>query len=138
MRVECDDCGWTADIEESDESFGLHTVHHLYERLSPGCPTPAGECPECGAFSYPVDEEREATVQAILDMVEAVAEQGKGGQKTPEEAATKAKRDMTQWLHDAHDTEIGARVERIFKAALSLVPDRQVAALLRPLPFPRR
>lgn len=52
MYVECDDCGWTANIADDDETFGLHTVHHLYERLTPGGVVPAGECPSCGSFAY--------------------------------------------------------------------------------------
>jgi hypothetical protein len=54
MKVKCDNCGWEAEIADDDESFGLHTVHHLYERLTVSGTVPAGQCRECGALCYKV------------------------------------------------------------------------------------
>lgn len=53
-QVECDNCGWQG-LEEETNSIPSHGI---LERLSPGCPTPRGECPEddCGgAFCYYID-----------------------------------------------------------------------------------
>lgn len=46
---ECDNCGkrWREDK--------LNAPRDLWERLTPGCPVPAGECPSCGCLAY-VDE----------------------------------------------------------------------------------
>lgn len=46
---ECDNCGLRFLNEE------LRPVKDLHERVEPGCPMPAGECPDCGALAYPVD-----------------------------------------------------------------------------------
>jgi hypothetical protein len=44
--VECDNCDWEGTSEQ------LETIKDVQERLDPGCPVPAGECPECGALAY--------------------------------------------------------------------------------------
>ena len=48
---ECDNCGeeWVlAELAEAKD---------LSERVDPGGEMPSGECPDCGALCYPVDEE---------------------------------------------------------------------------------
>lgn len=45
-HFECDNCGrfWAQhDLKDSPD---------LYERMDPGGPMPAGDCPDCGAFCY--------------------------------------------------------------------------------------
>jgi hypothetical protein len=44
--VECDNCDWEGTLEQ------LGIIKDAHERLDPGCPMPAGECPECGALAY--------------------------------------------------------------------------------------
>lgn len=49
--VECGNCGWTGhgiDLDEMDD-FEM--------RVEAGEPTPAGDCPECGAFAHVVKPE---------------------------------------------------------------------------------
>jgi len=43
-RCKCQDCGW-----EGDASDCL-PISDLHERVAPGEPMPAGECPDCGAL----------------------------------------------------------------------------------------
>ena len=45
--VECGDCGWWGDIEESE------VIEDCY--LDVGGEVPGGRCPECGALCYAVD-----------------------------------------------------------------------------------
>jgi hypothetical protein len=54
---ECANCAWSG--YESGLGKSLFEIHHLASRLSPGEETPAGECPECGAFAYLVKEEKD-------------------------------------------------------------------------------
>ena len=46
----CDNCGEVYTDETLPKT--LYQIHHLADRLSPGCPTPSGECGECGALTY--------------------------------------------------------------------------------------
>ena len=55
MKVECDNCGSIFD-PEFDKLIPLHEVKHPLQRIEPGGIVPAGECPECGAWVYPVKE----------------------------------------------------------------------------------
>ena len=45
--VECGDCGWWGDIEESE------VIEDCY--LDVGGEVPGGRCPECGALCYRMD-----------------------------------------------------------------------------------
>lgn len=53
-QVACGNCNWTG------PAGVLEDICDAQDRLEPGCPIPAGECPACGALAYPVDEEEEA------------------------------------------------------------------------------
>lgn len=44
--VECDNCDWTGEFTQ------LNEIKDPHERMDPGCPIPAGECPKCGALAY--------------------------------------------------------------------------------------
>lgn len=48
----CDNCGkvW--------KDYQLDPSKHLHERMDEGGPMPSGDCPECGAFCYPVEEKQ--------------------------------------------------------------------------------
>lgn len=55
VACRCDDCGWIARPED------LNAIEDLEARLDypighPQCVMPAGECPECGALSYLIEE----------------------------------------------------------------------------------
>lgn len=54
-KYSCDNCDFATDNEE--EFPTLAEVHRLWERLTPGCTVPDGECPECGAFVYEEGEQ---------------------------------------------------------------------------------
>ena len=53
MRVECDNCG---DVTTQDNLLPLEEVKDLSIRLDVGSEIPAGECLDCGAFSYIKEE----------------------------------------------------------------------------------
>jgi hypothetical protein len=46
----CDNCGKRFEERE------LKEIEHLSMRVSPGGPTPSGECRECGSLCFPVKE----------------------------------------------------------------------------------
>ncbi len=48
----CGDCDWTG--QESAIDVSVFEASDLHERLDPGHPLPAGECPECGSWAYVV------------------------------------------------------------------------------------
>lgn len=50
IRCKCANCG-----KRWPESK-LVAPADLYERLTPGCTVPAGECPDCGALCYQPDQ----------------------------------------------------------------------------------
>lgn len=52
--VRCSDCDWLGTFGQIERT--VYQIHHLYERVSPGEIMPAGECPECEALCYVVDE----------------------------------------------------------------------------------
>ena len=52
-QCKCDNC---SHITEEANLKPLTQVHHLGSRLDAGYETPAGECLECGAFSYLLKE----------------------------------------------------------------------------------
>lgn len=61
ISCKCDNCDW--------EGLSQDTViiHDIQERIDPGCITPVGECPECGALAYYRDETApNHTVQKML------------------------------------------------------------------------
>jgi hypothetical protein len=45
----CDNCGEVFDDNSLPKT--LWEIHHLAERLDPGCEVPSGEC-KCGALTY--------------------------------------------------------------------------------------
>jgi hypothetical protein len=45
LRCHCQNCDWTGTTDELDD------IQHCAERVSPGEPFPAGECPDCGALA---------------------------------------------------------------------------------------
>jgi len=47
----CDDCGHQCSDDELKVT--LYQIPHLLERIEPGGIVPAGECPNCGALTYP-------------------------------------------------------------------------------------
>lgn len=51
---ECDNCDWEG--PEDELACCMADMEGFYERISPGCPCPSGDCPECGACCYPRDE----------------------------------------------------------------------------------
>ena len=54
MKVECGNCGKVWDEEELTRVFP--DIPDLAERIAPGEPVPAGECPECGALVHEIRE----------------------------------------------------------------------------------
>lgn len=48
--AECDDCGETWRVDDLDD------IERYHERVSSGSTVPAGECPECGALCYLLEE----------------------------------------------------------------------------------
>ena len=54
-EVGCDNCGWKGGIFEMTSVYP--DIPHLYERVSPGEPMPAGECPKCRALAHPLKQE---------------------------------------------------------------------------------
>lgn len=47
----CDNCECTGEPE-----IELADIPDLFQRIEPGGVVPSGECPECGALCYPVEE----------------------------------------------------------------------------------
>lgn len=54
IQHECDNCGWIG--AEDELGCVLADMEDLFERIDPGCPVPSGDCPECGACAYPIDD----------------------------------------------------------------------------------
>lgn len=48
-QVACQNCEWTGEADE------LLDIADFGQRVSPGEPCPAGECPECGALAHLVE-----------------------------------------------------------------------------------
>lgn len=44
---ECQNCGWKGPEEDLKKY-----IHHIQDRVAPGEPMPAGECPKCGALCH--------------------------------------------------------------------------------------
>lgn len=53
---ECDNCDWTGTEDQLRDV--LADMEDLFERIEPGHIVPSGDCPECGANCYPVEEVR--------------------------------------------------------------------------------
>lgn len=53
-RCLCDNCAWVG--PQNALGCELHEIPHLSERLDPGGEIPAGECPECGALAYVIQD----------------------------------------------------------------------------------
>lgn len=107
--AECQDCGgrWG----END----LHAVRHLTERVLPGEPMPAGECPDCGAVCHLIDSADGTGTDAAGDAAD--------GGEAPEVAASvhsddrlyEAHFNAGMWLSRASDGEIRALHEIGFR-----------------------
>jgi len=54
LPVKCDDCDWTGTAGQTE------MISDIQERLTPGGVVPAGQCPECGALAYPIQDGKEA------------------------------------------------------------------------------
>jgi len=52
MKVKCDNCGF--ETNQVNLKVSLADIPDLGKRLDPGGVVPAGECPKCGALTYPV------------------------------------------------------------------------------------
>jgi len=52
-EVRCQGCDWTG-TEEDMEHVGAN-IPDLGQRVMPGEPMPAGECPECGALAHVIE-----------------------------------------------------------------------------------
>lgn len=50
MIVRCQCCEWEGPIEEA-----IVVIPDLFQRVFPGEPMPAGECPTCGGLCHPVE-----------------------------------------------------------------------------------
>ena len=50
----CDNCDWKG----TELGRELWDIPHLHERIEEGGIVPAGECPECGCFAYPDDDQQ--------------------------------------------------------------------------------
>ena len=65
----CSDCDWSGPEEEA---VSLYECADLLERIAPGEPVPAGECPECGALVH-IDDADARMRDAAADLYEALA-----------------------------------------------------------------
>ena len=65
MRVECDNCG---DVTTQDNLLPLEEAKDLFMRLDVGSEIPAGECLDCGAFSY-IKEENSERIEIEIERI---------------------------------------------------------------------
>ena len=65
MKVECDNCG---DVTTQDNLLPLEEAKDLSMRLDAGSEIPAGECLECGAFSY-IKEENSERIEREIERI---------------------------------------------------------------------
>ena len=65
MRVECDNCG---DVTTQDNLLPLEEAKDLSMRLDVGSEIPAGECLDCGAFSY-IKEENSERIEIEIERI---------------------------------------------------------------------
>ncbi len=66
---ECQNCGWRGAEER------LEPIEDIFQRVDPGEPMPAGECPECGALCHEIDEAtppKAVTADALYGVLNAV------------------------------------------------------------------
>jgi hypothetical protein len=49
--AECQDCEWFGPVDD------LNPIKDIGQRVAPGEPMPAGECPRCGALAHTMEEE---------------------------------------------------------------------------------
>lgn len=54
--IKCGSCGWLGDLLEKDVK-PIEKAKDFFQRVIPGEPMPAGECPVCESFVYLVKEE---------------------------------------------------------------------------------
>lgn len=71
LAVKCDDCGWTGTTDQTDE------VSDIEQRLEAGGEVPAGECPDCGALAYLVDNPHKPAEPVNAELLEALDDIGK-------------------------------------------------------------
>lgn len=68
----CDDCGTVTPLSD------LEPIQDPGERLSPNSPVPAGECPNCDALAYVIeDTDPDVLVITAGGLVQSVAVAGK-------------------------------------------------------------
>lgn len=69
-QCRCDDCGHECPADELD------MIADVEQRLTPGYTTPAGQCPECGALAFIVEEEKPATTpnQELVNNLRDIAD----------------------------------------------------------------
>jgi len=92
LPVKCDDCDWTGTAGQTD------MVSDIQERLTPGGVVPAGQCPECGALAYLIEDKGGAPTPA-----DPGGDDGVGG------TAREAILEMAREQHDS--VEIGRNAE---------------------------
>lgn len=68
MIHECDNCNWKG--TEDELACCMADMGDFFERITPGCACPSGDCPECGACCYPLDR-NERLARASQELVEA-------------------------------------------------------------------
>lgn len=67
----CDNCGGEFPAEKCKT---LSEIKHLWDRLTPGDPTPSGECPECNCFVYGTPYWKSASQPKMVAALLAAAE----------------------------------------------------------------
>ena len=69
MKYCCDNCDF-----ETGDSSELLEFRDFWSRAVPGSTIPAGDCPECGAFVYPEDEDLLQVSKVITQAESALGE----------------------------------------------------------------
>lgn len=62
----CGNCDWTGGAED------LEGIVDAQERLTPGSPVPAGQCPRCGALAYIAEEPEDTPREFFADRVTTI------------------------------------------------------------------
>lgn len=67
MNYKCQNCHF-----ETSDQVALRSITDIYQRVAPGEPMPAGECPECGALVH-LEDGRHPDPMAVAAELEAAA-----------------------------------------------------------------